>query len=61
MGLRVAPLGWGVLVVALVALAAGRLLGWGELASLGVAGLAVVVVGLLMTVGRTLAGSVPAA
>ncbi|MBO9567884.1 MAG: DUF58 domain-containing protein [Cellulomonas iranensis] len=53
MGLRVAPLGWGVLVVALLALAAGRLLGWGELASLGVAGLAVVVVGLLMTVGRT--------
>ncbi|MCC2313364.1 DUF58 domain-containing protein [Cellulomonas xiejunii] len=53
MGLRVAPLGWGVAVVALLALGAGRLLGWGELAALGVALLGVLVASLVMTAGRT--------
>ncbi len=53
MGLRVSPLGWGVAVTALAALAAGRLLGWGELAAVGAALAAVVVAALLMTVGRT--------
>lgn len=52
MGLRVSPLGWGAAVVALTAVVAGRLLGWGELAALGVALVAVLVVSLLMTAGR---------
>jgi uncharacterized protein (DUF58 family) len=53
MGLRVSPVGWGVAVVALLGIVLGRRLGWLELAALGSALAAVLVVSLLMTVGRS--------
>lgn len=53
MGLRVSPVGWGVAVVALLALVLGRRLGWVEFAALGCALGAVLVVSLVMTVGRS--------
>lgn len=52
MGLRVSPVGWGVAVVALLGLVLGRWFGWLELAALGAALTAVLVVSLLMTAGR---------
>jgi len=51
--LRISPLGWGVAAVAVVALVLGRRLGWLELAALGSALVAVVVVALLLTAGRS--------
>src|SRR6185312_7566159 len=51
-GLRVSPVGWGVAVVALLGLVLGRWFGWLELAALGAALTAVLVVSLLMTAGR---------
>lgn len=53
MGLRVSPVGWGVAVVAAGALLLGRRYGWLELAALGAALAAVLLVALLMTVGRS--------
>ena len=53
MGLRVSPVGWGVAVVALLALVLGRRLGWLEFAALGCALGAVLVIALLMTIGRS--------
>ena len=53
MGLRVSPVGWGVAVVALLALVLGRRFGWLELAAIGSALGAVLVVSLLMTAGRS--------
>lgn len=52
MSIRVSPLGWAVMVVAVLALVGGRLLGWGELAALGAAGVVVVVAGLALSFGR---------
>ncbi|WP_028048751.1 DUF58 domain-containing protein [Cellulomonas sp. URHD0024] len=53
MGLRVSTVGWGVAVVALGCLLAGRRFGWLELAAIGAALTAVLLVSLLMTVGRS--------
>ena len=53
MGLRVSPVGWGVALVALLALVLGRRLGWLEFAALGCALGAVLVAALLMTIGRS--------
>ncbi|MBO3101238.1 DUF58 domain-containing protein [Cellulomonas fengjieae] len=52
MGLRVSPLGWGVAVLAALGLVLGRWFGWLELAALGAALGAVLLVALLMTAGR---------
>ncbi len=52
MGLRVSPVGWGVAVVALLGLVLGRWFGWLELAAIGAALTAVLVVSLVMTAGR---------
>ncbi|KRD44801.1 hypothetical protein ASE38_12165 [Cellulomonas sp. Root930] len=52
MGLRVSPVGWGVAVVAVLGLVLGRWFGWLELATVGAALTAVLVVSLLMTAGR---------
>ncbi|MEZ0449772.1 DUF58 domain-containing protein [Cellulomonas sp. ICMP 17802] len=52
MGLRVSPVGWGVAVVATFGLVLGRWLGWLELATIGAALAAVLVVSLVMTAGR---------
>ncbi|GIG19932.1 hypothetical protein Cch01nite_06560 [Cellulomonas chitinilytica] len=53
MSLRISPLGWGVAAVAVVALVLGRRFGWLEAAALGSALVAVVVVALLLTAGRS--------
>ncbi|GAA4624680.1 DUF58 domain-containing protein [Cellulomonas oligotrophica] len=50
--MHVSPVGWGVAVLAVVSLVAGRLLGWGELAGLGVALVCALLVSVLMTAGR---------
>lgn len=52
MGLRVSPVGWGVAALAALGLVLGRWFGWLELAALGSALAAVLVVSLLMTAGR---------
>ena len=52
MGLRISPLGWGVVAVAALGLVLGRWFGWLELAAVGAALTAVLVVSLLMTAGR---------
>ncbi|WP_315096764.1 DUF58 domain-containing protein [uncultured Cellulomonas sp.] len=52
MGLRVSPVGWGVVAVAALGLVLGRWFGWLELAALGASLVAVLVVSLLMTAGR---------
>ena len=52
MGLRVSPVGWGVAFVAALGLVLGRGFGWLELATVGAALTAVLVVSLLMTAGR---------
>lgn len=52
MGLRVSPVGWGVVAVAALGLVLGRWFGWLELAAIGAALTAVLVVSLLMTLGR---------
>jgi uncharacterized protein (DUF58 family) len=49
----VSPLGWGVLVVVLVAWLLGWLLGWPELLVVAAAGLLVLVLCALLTLGRT--------
>ncbi|WP_019136830.1 DUF58 domain-containing protein [Cellulomonas massiliensis] len=50
--MRVSPLGWGVAVAAVLGLGVGWWLGWVELAVLGAACAAALLVALLMTVGR---------
>ncbi|WP_343047997.1 DUF58 domain-containing protein [Cellulomonas humilata] len=52
MGLRVSSLGWGVAAVAALGLVLGRLFGWLELAAVGAALVAVLLVSLVMTAGR---------
>ena len=52
MGLRISPVGWGALAVAALGLVLGRWFGWLELAAVGAALTAVLVVSMLMTVGR---------
>jgi len=49
---KVSALGWGVAVLGLAALVAGRLLGWVELSAIGVGCVLVVVAGLVMSSGR---------
>jgi uncharacterized protein (DUF58 family) len=51
-GLRVSPVGWGAAALAVLGLVLGRWFGWLELAALGAALLAVLVVSVLMTAGR---------
>jgi len=51
-GLRVSSVGWGVAVLAALGLVLGRWFGWLELAALGAALTAVLLVSLLMTAGR---------
>ena len=51
MGLRISPVGWGAVAVAALGLVLGRWFGWLELAALGAALTAVLLVSLLMTAG----------
>ncbi|WP_159809499.1 DUF58 domain-containing protein [Cellulomonas citrea] len=53
MGVRVSAVGWVVAVLAVAGLVAGRLLGWGELAGLGVVGAVVLGAGAAMSFGRS--------
>ncbi|GCD19405.1 hypothetical protein CTKZ_09670 [Cellulomonas algicola] len=55
---RISPLGWGTAVVAVLGLVAGRWLGWLEVAAVGAALAAVLVVSGLMVLGRSRFGVV---
>ncbi|MFC4614322.1 DUF58 domain-containing protein [Cellulomonas algicola] len=56
--MRISPLGWGTAVVAVLGLVAGRWLGWLEVAAVGAALAAVLVVSGLMVLGRSRFGVV---
>ncbi len=58
MSVRISPLGWGTAVVAVLGLVAGRWLGWLEVAAVGAALAAVLVVSGLMVLGRSRFGVV---
>ncbi|WP_028046668.1 DUF58 domain-containing protein [Cellulomonas sp. URHE0023] len=53
MGLRVSPVGWAVAVLSVGCLVLARWLGWLEVAAIGAALAAVLIVAVLMTVGRS--------
>lgn len=46
------PIGWGLMIAAIIGLMAGGLLGWGELLAIGVVGSLIVLASLLFLLGR---------